>query len=470
MLHRTGLTGAGCWNRAILVLTFVVGLGSCSVDTAVAQFAIGGVYVDADGMLKHVEELAPDVRRKLLAPTQGASDDVRRPSALRKVSLARLEGQLEALHTAGRPLPEDVLYLAGLQRVRYIVLLPEERDVVIAGPAEDWLRRETGEVVGIRSGRPVLHLEDLVAALRYAMQEDADAFMGCSIDPTEDGRKRLQAVTSRLSASQIAGNRRAALRRMEQALGPQEVRVFGVPASCRLALVMLGADYRLKRIAMGHDPPPVKGVVSYLELAARSRNVSAAARRQHRWWFVGQFDRIETTPDRSTFALVGRGVRVRTAPGLDAANTEAATVAAHAPKPHRLAVAFAETFTDHFSEIAAKIPVLAELENAVAWAVVAELVAQQAADNTTDGFHPEGLLDPRRSHIAEYPVPRHVPSLGIARPTRSGEWIISVSGGVQIDPAGLLAPERLQTVEDETLKQIRKSVLASRPEHGWWWD
>ena len=39
---------------------------------------------------------------------------------------------------ANQPLPDEVKYLAGLQRVQYVFVDPETKDVILAGPAEGW--------------------------------------------------------------------------------------------------------------------------------------------------------------------------------------------------------------------------------------------------------------------------------------------------------------------------------------------
>ena len=35
-----------------------------------------------------------------------------------------------------RPLPDEVKYLAGLQRIRYVFVYPEQQDIVLAGFGE----------------------------------------------------------------------------------------------------------------------------------------------------------------------------------------------------------------------------------------------------------------------------------------------------------------------------------------------
>ena len=88
---------------------------------------------------------------------------------MRKVSLRGLEEAIADCTRNHRPLPGEIKYLAGLQRIRYVFVYPEEKDIVLAGPGEGWKVDAQGNVVGLTTGRPVLQLDDLLTALRSAM-------------------------------------------------------------------------------------------------------------------------------------------------------------------------------------------------------------------------------------------------------------------------------------------------------------
>ena len=53
--------------------------------------------------------------------------------------------------------PGEVRYMAGLQRIEYVLALPESNDIVLAGPAEGWKIDPLGNVVGATTGRAVLN-------------------------------------------------------------------------------------------------------------------------------------------------------------------------------------------------------------------------------------------------------------------------------------------------------------------------
>lgn len=445
---------------------------------------VGGVYVDPQGMLRETGSLDQSSLREMLrdaAQREGPSRDVSAKSPLRKISLRRLEAA--RLAAAGDPIPADLKFLAGLTQLKFVFLYPETSDVVLAGPAEGWEILEAGDVVGRQSRRPVLQLDDLIVGLRYAFDRQPDlAFLGCSIEPTEQGIKAHTAFVRR-----IAGFDRTQLPQvvegMEQAMGPQDVLVYGVPGSTRFALEMIAADYRLKRLALAHDPSPVPKVPSYLDLAEKS--ITGGPQRQHRWWFVGHYDAIRHTEDRRAFEFEGAGLKVDTAPTqLKSGQRDA--------KPTRAATQFAELATRNLPALAERIPAFAELQNLVALAVAAEIIRQggSTAEDIAEGdgdaaieseesgaaapqshgpWQPEHFLDEEACPIASLQTPRQTPSLANARFVKDQFWLFSISGGVEIDPRRIAAEEHLKPARGRALGDARNAGLPS-PGGRWWWD
>jgi hypothetical protein len=77
-----------------------------------------------------------------------------RSSALRKVSLTRLERELQIRAARGLPADEELQALAGLQRIQYVFVYPESGDVVLAGPAGDWYFGPRKSPLGRRNRSP----------------------------------------------------------------------------------------------------------------------------------------------------------------------------------------------------------------------------------------------------------------------------------------------------------------------------
>ncbi|HWB01240.1 MAG TPA: DUF1598 domain-containing protein, partial [Pirellulales bacterium] len=214
--------------------------------------SVGGVYIDAAGVLLNAEAddraFMRELRRKALERVPGEMDE---PTELRKVSLARLQEAIAELMQTGKPLPIEMRMLAGLQNVRYVLIYPEENDIVLAGYAEGLQADALGNVVGKSTKRPALMLDDLLVALRTARRASQGGIT-CSIDPTQEGLQRLRDYVSRISrAEDVSTNE------IERALGPQQIRIGGVPASSHFARVLVAADYRMKQIGMGHEKSPV---------------------------------------------------------------------------------------------------------------------------------------------------------------------------------------------------------------------
>jgi hypothetical protein len=472
---------------------------SVAASSALAQVgfgAVGGVYVDAEGMLRDAAKLSKEERLKLArtaasAPHHPASTS----SPLRKVSLVRLEAAMAASRMQDVPRSDEMQHLAGLQQIRHLYFYPEANDVVIAGPAEGWRTDNEGNLVGGTSGRPVLDLDDLIVALRSAFSEGASGrILGCSIEPTDDGVRKHAEFMSRLKGLDRPQASRI-VRGMEAAMGPQRVLIYGVPESSRFALEMIAADYRLKRLALAHDPSPSKKVPSFLDLASRS--VRGGAQPQHRWWFVGTYDAILFTPDRLAWEFVGAGLRVETAP-----TTTGIVDAATLPKPSQAARQFAEGATRGIDELTEKIPAFARLQNLISLAAIAELIRQRAEEfpppepgddhsnaereettaleaQKSSSWRPVGFLDPAVCPIDMLPVPKQTPSLANVRIVKDRYWLFSTSGGVEISPDDLVRGDIRQEVSDDRLQKLRTTgrpephIPAKRTLGGaelWWWD
>ena len=115
---------------------------------------------------------------------------------MRKVSLRQIAAVLEDCAKNNKPIPDAAMFLAGLQRIHYVFVYPEQKDIVLVGPGEGWKVDGTGNVVGVTTGLPVMMLDNLLTALRSA-KAAAQGGIDCSIDPTPEGMVRLKKVGRR---------------------------------------------------------------------------------------------------------------------------------------------------------------------------------------------------------------------------------------------------------------------------------
>ena len=115
------------WHGIILLAVV------CSVvhtRQAHAQFVrqqVGGVSIDAKGIVTNVrvDELNQfkRERRRRWWPVPGDLKAV----ALRKISLRQLEAAIAEHRDGGTPISDDMRYLAGMQRMQYVFVYPEQQ-------------------------------------------------------------------------------------------------------------------------------------------------------------------------------------------------------------------------------------------------------------------------------------------------------------------------------------------------------
>src|SRR4051812_50024954 len=105
--------------RAFCAAVIAVTCIACS--SANGQFfrnpGVGGVKIDTDGVVSNpqVAELK-QLQSTWQQGMQPVPTDLRKWTDLRFVSLKQLESEVGAARAAGKPLPDAVRYLAGLQR------------------------------------------------------------------------------------------------------------------------------------------------------------------------------------------------------------------------------------------------------------------------------------------------------------------------------------------------------------------
>lgn len=442
-------------RTAFPALLLACGVLLAMPDRASAQFgfgggAVGGIAIDAAGIVRNLD---PAARETLAAERRAALGDATgEASELRKVSLAKIVAALEDSITAKTQLPADVLFLGGLERITHVFVDPEGHDVVLAGPADRITIDEAGTVVGAKSRRPLLELEDLIVALR-AIDGARQGGILCSIDPTPEGIARLQAF---LRQQRTIGDPERTFRGMEEAVGPQAVTVGGVPGESRFARVLVAADYRMKRIGMGLEDSGLPALPSYLSMVPAGGRATALPR----FWLEADYDPIARDADELAWRINGRRMKCLTESDVAARDGMKRGAAGQ----DRIAAAWCDAMTKNYDSLAAKQPVFAELVNCVDLAVVAALIRGRQLDQRA-GLDLGLLLDAKRLPVPTYDVPASVPT--VASGLKKGRtWVLSASGGVQFQPWQFVAATR----EEAELTAARTAALAGRQAGGWHWE
>lgn len=433
------------------------------------QLPTFGVAIDADGVLslKAYRDSGRLKAERLAAVKASLPSDLTKVAKLRKISLRKLEAAIAARVDARLP-PDDIqTHLAGLTRVQFVFALESEGtepgDILLAGPAEPWFLDPSGRAVGTATGRPVLLLEDLATALRAFPPGKRDRpFLGCTIDPTADGLAKLMAFQRTIphTISQARRNQTAAAiaRGVEESLGLADIRVFGVPPQTHFAQVLVEADYRMKRIAIGIEPPPIK-MVTFLSALESPQEATL-----QRWWFTPEYEGIRVSDDRLAMELIGQGVKLQAEDIRIAAD---GSLAAAGEKPGKASQLFCTAFTKKYPEIAAASPVYAQLRNMMDLAVVAAFCRRNDLYAVAD-WRAELLLDETRLSCERLPAPRQVACV-VNWQWKGARLLTPAGGGVSIDIEQAWDEQRLLTDEQGKLAAMRAALQAARNEE-WWWD
>jgi uncharacterized protein DUF1598 len=447
-------TVARTLRRASLALAAFASVVALST-VAEAQFfsntrGVGGVSIDPAGMLRNATVIQRDqLRQEILDDLAAVPTGLGKAVETRKVSLRKLEAAIKECARTGKPLPDEIQFLAGLQHVRYVLVYPEKNDIVLVGPGEGWRIDGHGAVVGVTTGRPVLMLDDLLVAFR-AVTNPEPSVISCSIDPSQEGMKRYQQISRRIRAGMNPLQVKAATL---QALGPQEISVGGVPDTSHFARVMVAADYRMKRMGMGFEPAPVAGIPSFMQML-RSSSRKRPAKAMPRWWMEPDYKPLLRDADGLAWEIPSANVKTLTENDF----YDSAGVRHETGKSDALSQKWAANMTERYDELAAADPVFAELQNCMDLAVVAALVVHKDLTARAECDLPMLIGE---YQTARFPAPKFVATEAGVMKIRQASLI--AYGGVQINPWAVIDNNR----QSDAIAAIRDK-LAVADDSSWW--
>ena len=452
---------------------FALMLSLCiTAPFAHAQDGLAGVSVDADGVLRRmaVQDRTGQLTNQRIAQAMQQLDrDLTKPSKLRKVSLTRLERAIEKKLAAGEN-PDNVMkHLAGLTRIDYVFCYPAEKgqpgDIVIAGPAEPWAKGEADRVRGIKSGAPVVELQDLVTALRLFPPRDSQANKAkspqiyCSIDPTQEGLANFRTFMSQVRLTQPPNQQEVKhlTSAMQNSLGLQTITIGGVSPKTHFAHVLVEADYRMKLIGIGIEQPPVR-LKSYVD---RANPAMVSRNALQRWYFVPDYERLAVSDDGLAMQLVGEGVRLI---GEDEFVNRDGT-RTRKGRSNSASTGFTSSFTKMYSRLADRSPVYAQLRNCIDLAVAAAFIQDQQFYTQAD-WRAETLSDEAQVPVEVYNVPQQV-ATAVTSKWKGSTLMTPIGGGVQIRPTESLQSANIRADEGQ-IAAARENV--KRSGDNWWWD
>lgn len=427
-----------------------------------------GVRVDPNGMLGRLTKQELSGRLKALGLTARIADlnkDMAKRSNLRLVSLTRLEKEVRRRLAEGKTVGNTMKYLAGLHKIEYVFVYPESGEIVIAGPAEGWKYDAKGQPISKTDGKPTLQLDDLVTVMR-TFSTEGNKFFNCLIVPRQAGLKAARAVNEAQSKRGPLDRRqtRGFVKKLNDAMGLQDVQVNGVPAESRVARVIVEADYRMKLIGIDKLDAGSK-IPSYFDLLARHKTKAQPTLNALRWWLTMKYSAVLHSKDRNVFGIQGSSVLCQ---GLNEKIT-ADGRRIHTGKADAINSLFAQKFTNNYAELAKRDPVFADLQNIFDLSLVAALIRAEGLDRKAGWdngiFAAGGEYQP-----ATYEPARTVMSVSNYRRYGRSGLVIQVAGGVV---ANLMKVARDKNLREESprLGSLHGAAKAPKlPEGRWWWD
>ena len=458
-----GLLAARLLVTGMVAFVTTAAFAQTSTSSSSSSNNFSGVNVDAAGVLH--KKLVADpggllMRERIYAARTSLDPNLAAYSKMRKISLNRLE---RAILDHQNVVTDEMRYLAGLQRVHYVFYYPETKDIVIAGPAEGWALDPADRVVGLTTGRPVVQLQDLIAALRTFSGDGSTAGkfpeISCSIDPTQEGLAAKDAFLR--SSRPDPTDPTPYAESLRNSLGLQKVTIGGVGAKTHFAQVMVEADYRMKLIGIGLEQPPVK-IVSYV---ARAKPGEGGANGLQRWFFVPDYQCVRQSDDKMAMELVGDGVKLVGEDEIVGPNGERRVVAGRGNRSSR---AFVTNFTEKYPKLAERSPVYAELRNLIDVAIVAAFIQEQGYIAKA-GWKMEFFGNEEKYPVDVYDIPKTVET-AVNVVWKGSTLITPIGGGVTIQAAEALKEENLRSDHISELSKTHEAVRPNLTGDRWWWD
>ncbi|MDR2438584.1 MAG: DUF1598 domain-containing protein [Planctomycetaceae bacterium] len=413
---------------------------------------VGGVEIDVEGLVKTtpkntMENIGKNLS-KLLEPIPTGLNE---KTPIRKISLKKLNAQICQTIENHEEFSDSVRYLGGLTAIRYIVVVPEENDIILVGPSEAWQADTYGNIIGKTSGRPVFRLEDLLTVFRTWNHQTRPSVITCSIDPTKDALAKIAQVNRQFPV--VDGNNvQAFAAAQEAAYGVNIVTLHGIPEQSRFAMVLVIADYKMKQIGLGHIPSPIRNLPSYIHLIGGSQKQI-----NPRFWLTPEYGTITHDSKKLTWQLSEVKVKALTDNEyVDSRNNS------YQPggKPDRAAINWCSKMTANYEALSKADPVFGDLRNCMELAVTVALIRQEGlldkAGCKLTAFEDADFLKP-----VVYPVPKTVRSQ--AKFTKNGRSFVVACGGVEINPF-----ITLQNVQLNSKIDTERTNLVKITGNTWW--
>jgi hypothetical protein len=415
------------------------------------QRVVGGVQIDANGALTGAWDRLSAAEINALNQSLKGTNPQLDQKGLRAVSLSAIENALNNAAETKQPIPTEIQFMGGLQRIEYVVV--KDGDLLLVGPGEGLETNEQGHVVGNVSGMPTLKLEDFLTAMRTVENARQDYGISVDIRPTDEGIVRHAGLSKQLRADTFNS---AVAAQLEQAMGDQIVSVTGVPLDSRYAQVLVSADYRMKRLAMGFEAAPINKFPSYLEMVQQRGGTNAGS--APRFWLECNYNAVAKSDDGKVWKISGTGVKALTEESFY--DETGAKAEKKAPKKNAVAEKWAQNMTDRFEDLANADPIFRELRNVMDMSVIAALIAKEGLLGHSNVAAP--LLTESNSAFTTpvWQAPKTVPSKCSFIRSTAG-WTITTSGGVSVDSWAVVSNQQVDSSLSKIADQVGEAHTSS---------
>jgi hypothetical protein len=190
-----------------------------------------------------------------------------------------------------------------------------------------------------------------------------------------------------------------------------------------------------------------------MEMAAKKNSSLDAPR----FWMECNYQPIGRSEDGSIWQIRGQGVKTLTEESFFNRDGQKQTTG----KSHPLAAEWAKRMTEKFEELAAAEPCFRELRNAIDLTVVAAIISREGLVEKA-GLNLQSILNSTNVALPTWNVPKSVPTQ-CSYIRASNSWLVSASGGVQLDPWGVAQ-------EQEMVPQLNQLAANTPAESQWWWN
>lgn len=412
-----------------------------------------GVWVDPKGKLarKSVDLIDDNRLEKLLGENRGDSTDStnhawHKVSPLRMVSLKQLDQLLFEISSKQAAMRPELVRIAGLNCVQYVLVDMAREDIILAGPAD-----------GNQNG---FFLEDL-AVVTGLISQKTGAF-GCTIEPVHDNLLRShQFVSSEKSRELLSQSPAKFTHRLRQLMGSHQASVFGMREKTSTAIALLAADVQMKELGFGKSDLPLQ-LPCYFDFLERETRIPIQS--LIRWWFDYSNQPVASNQMQSLFRLPSACVQLFSEQQFMSQNVRQAS-----GQIDPAADAFAAQWNRHMPELRACDSNFSRMCCVFELALALQLSLESTGLGDCRAWFPTlsglGCLE---QDIVN--APKWVDGLVVSHQLkRSRTNIAVVSGGVRINPMQMAARANWQ--ESPLLSGSKVPQMPQEnPQAHWWWD